>query len=121
MMAGHGARVGYSLGTNVNSPIFHVPTLNFGHGAGAYACTKWLPGRCIHTVFSSGAVHCFYSLLSSCFKMTSGRAKWSNYELSHLSGTQGVNAAPVSASTKVLVPEHQVWAVPYFNMKGFAL
>ena len=43
--------------------------------------------------------------------MTSGGAKWSNYELSHISGTQGVNAAAVSAGTKVLVPEHQVWAV----------
>ena len=53
--------------------------------------------------------------------MTCGRANWSNYKLSHISGTQGVNAAPVSAGTKVLVPEHQVWAVPYFNMKGFAL
>ena len=68
-----------------------------------------------------GQFPALYSLLSSCFKMTSGRAKWSNYELSHISGTQGVNAAPVSAGTKVLVPEHQVWAVPYFHMKGFAL
>ena len=53
--------------------------------------------------------------------MASDRTKWSTYVDSHISGTQGVNAAPVSASTKVLVPEHQVWAVPYFHMKGFAL
>ena len=30
----HGARVRYSLGTNVNAPFFQVPTLEFGHGAG---------------------------------------------------------------------------------------
>ena len=30
----HGARVRYSLGTNVNTPFFQVPTLEFGHGAG---------------------------------------------------------------------------------------
>ena len=68
MMAGHGARVRYSLGTNVNSPIFHVPALNFGHGAGAYACTKWLPGTCIHTVFSSGAVYCFVVIAKLLFQ-----------------------------------------------------
>ena len=68
MMAGHGARVRYSLGTNVNSPIFHVPALNFEHGAGAYACTKWLLGRCIHTVFSSGAVPCFVLIAKLMFQ-----------------------------------------------------
>ena len=30
-----GAWVWYSLGTNVNTPFFQVPTLEFGHGAGA--------------------------------------------------------------------------------------
>ena len=28
-----GAWVWYSLGTNVNTPFFQVPTLEFGHGA----------------------------------------------------------------------------------------
>ena len=39
LVPGHGARVRYSLGTNVNTPFFQVPTLEFGHSAGA-----WLQG-----------------------------------------------------------------------------
>ena len=35
LVPGHGARVRYSLGTNVNTPFFQVPTLELGHGAGA--------------------------------------------------------------------------------------
>ena len=35
LVPGHGARVRYSLGTNVNTPFFQVPTPEFGHGAGA--------------------------------------------------------------------------------------
>ena len=35
LVPGHGARARYSLGSNVNTPIFQVPTLEFGHGAGA--------------------------------------------------------------------------------------
>ena len=31
----HGARIQYSVGTNVNTSSFQVPTLEFGHGAGA--------------------------------------------------------------------------------------
>ena len=34
-MPAHGARVRYSLGTNVNTPFFQVPTLEFGHNTGA--------------------------------------------------------------------------------------
>ena len=34
-MPGRGAQVRYSLGTNVNTPFFQVPTLEFGRGAGA--------------------------------------------------------------------------------------
>ena len=30
-----GTQIQYSLGTNVNAPFFQVPTLEFGHGAGA--------------------------------------------------------------------------------------
>ena len=51
----------------------------------------------VHNVFvSSGAVHSFvlYSLLSSCFKMASEKAKWSDYPHSYISGTQGVNTTP---------------------------
>ena len=34
LVPGHGARVRYSLGTNVNTPFFpSIPTLEFGHGA----------------------------------------------------------------------------------------
>ena len=68
MVAGHGALVRYSLGTNVNSPIFHVPMLKFGYGAGAYAGSKWLPRPCIHTVFSSGAVPCFVLIANLMFQ-----------------------------------------------------
>ena len=36
LVPGHGARVRYSLGTNVNTLIFSsIPTLEFGQGAGA--------------------------------------------------------------------------------------
>ena len=38
-----------------------------------------------------GKCRALYSLLSSCFKMTSDRAKWSNYVYSYISSTQGVN------------------------------
>ena len=34
------------------------------------------------------------------------------YTVSHISGTQSVNATPFCAGTQVLVPEHQVWAAP---------
>ena len=34
MVPGHGARVWYSLGTNVNTPFFQVPKLEFGQSAG---------------------------------------------------------------------------------------
>ena len=33
-LPGHGARVWYSLSTNVNTPFFQVPKQEFGHGAG---------------------------------------------------------------------------------------
>ena len=54
------------------------------------------PGPRVHTVFvSSVAFHCFVlAVITSCFKMASERATWSNYVQtvhSHLSGTQGVN------------------------------
>ena len=35
LVLGHSAHVRYSLGTNVNTPFFQVPTPEFGHGAGA--------------------------------------------------------------------------------------
>ena len=47
------------------------------------SCTraqKWTPGPRVHTIFvSSGPSTALVSLLSSCFKMASDRAKWSNY------------------------------------------
>ena len=55
---GTGARVRYSLGTNVNTPFFQVPALEFGRGADAgRPCTralKWAPGTRVH-VFSLGS------------------------------------------------------------------
>ena len=55
---GTGARVRYSLGTNVNTPFFQVPALEFGRGADvARLCTralKWTPGTRVH-VFSLGS------------------------------------------------------------------
>ena len=35
LVSGHGARVRYLLGTNVNTAFFQVPTLEFRQGAGA--------------------------------------------------------------------------------------
>ena len=33
LVPGRNARVWYSLGTNLNTPLIQVPTLEFGHGA----------------------------------------------------------------------------------------
>ena len=56
--SGTGARVRYSLDTNVNTLFFQVPALEFGRGAdSARPCTralKWAPGSCVH-VFSVGS------------------------------------------------------------------
>ena len=46
----------------------------------------------------------FYLLLSSCFKMASYRAKWSNYVHSHISSIQGVNTTRSCAGTHALFP-----------------
>ena len=85
----------------------------------SWPCTrakKWAPGTCVHTIFvGSGKATAFFSLLSSCFKMASDRAKWGNYIHSHISGTQSVNTAPFIAGTQVLVPEHQLWTAPMFS------
>ena len=97
-----GAWVWYSLGTNVNTPFFQVPTLEFGHGAVAWAqgLTKWTPGCHVHTTFvSCGQSTALFSLLSSCFKLDSDRAKCSTYVHSHKLGTQSVNTTPFCAST----------------------
>ena len=39
---GHGARVRYSVGINVNTPFFQVPTQEFGHDDGAGARVQGL-------------------------------------------------------------------------------
>ena len=68
----------------------------------------------MNTIFAgSGQSTALFSLLSACFKMASDRAKWSNYEHSHISGTQSVNTAPFCAGTQALVPEHQLRTVTY--------
>ena len=59
----------------------------------------------MYSVFaSSGAVHSFvlYSLLSSCFKMASEKAKWSDHLHSYISGTQCVNTTPFCVVTPAL-------------------
>ena len=67
----------------------------------------------MHTIFvSSGQSTALFSLLSSCLKMASDRAKWGNYVHRHISGTQSVNTTPCCAGTQALVPEHQVWTAP---------
>ena len=58
----------------------------------------------------SNALH---SLLSSCFKMASAKARWSNYVHSHTKyGFQGVKTTPFSAGTQAVVPQHQLWTAP---------
>ena len=67
MVPGHGARVRYSLGTNVKTLFFLVPEPEFGHGAGAeykvetlYSGTKVGTGVPVCTpFFSSVAVQGF--------------------------------------------------------------
>ena len=55
----------------------------------------------------SRVIHCFYSLLSSSFKMASNRAKWSKNAHSYISGTQGVWYSRC-ANTQALVVGHQM-------------
>ena len=46
----------------------------------------------MHTIFvRSGQSTALFSVLSSCFKMASDRAKWSNDVHSHIWGTQSVS------------------------------
>ena len=111
---GHSARVRYLLCTNVNTPFFQVPTIEFGHrdGARARPCTRPNVGvgsLCPHNFCKFWQSTTLFSLLSSCFKMACDRAKWSNYVHSHISDTQGVNTTPFCACTQTLVPGHQVW------------
>ena len=112
-MPGHGAQVRYSLGTNVNTTFFQVPTLEFGRGAGAREQDLDLVlGRGhrvpVRTQFLFRQSTALFSLLGSCFKMASDWAKWSSYVHSLISDTQSVNTAPFCAGTQALVPEHQV-------------
>ena len=111
---GHGARVRYSLGTNVSTPFFQVPTLELGHGHGARVSTRLRP--CTRV--------CLFSLLSSGFKMASDRAKRINYVQGHVPGTQSVNTTPFCAGVTVicvspwLVPEQQSVNRPSLNSVG---
>ena len=60
----HGARARFSLGTNVNTPFFQVPTPEFGHGqykvetlySGTKVGTDILGTQCLNTApFCAGA------------------------------------------------------------------
>ena len=68
----------------------------------------------MHTIFvRSGQSTALFSVLSSCLKMASDRAKWSNDVHSHISGTQRVTTTPFCAGTQAFVPEQQVWTALY--------
>ena len=64
---------------------------------------------CVHRDVTSEAVQCFALAFSSCFKMSSDKARWSNYVHSHTNGFKGVKTTPFSAGTQAVVPQHQVW------------
>ena len=107
----------------MNTLFFQVPTLEFGHGAGARVQSLDLvlghkSGHRVpmHTIFvGSGQSKALFALLSSCFKMASDSANWSNYVHSHISGTQSVNTTPFRL-TKYLSPEaNWLWWIPSFN------
>ena len=117
-MPGHGARVRYSLGTNVKTLFFLVPELEFGHGAGARVQGRdlVLGHKSGHRVpvctplFSSVAVQGFVIVAKLMFFK-----KW------RLTGRNGVtlyavayrvNATPFCAGTQALVPGFQVWTAP---------
>ena len=63
-------------------------------------------------LFVLGLSTAVYSLLSSCLKMASDKAKWSNYIQNHISGTKSVNTKPFCAGIQALIPEYQVWTSP---------
>ena len=94
-------------------PRYRCPSTRSTRSRPCTRAHKWALGPCVHTIFvSAGQSTALFSLLSSCFKMASDRAKWSNYVHSHISGTQSVNTTPFCASTQALVPNHQVWISP---------
>ena len=63
----------------------------------------------MHTIFvRSGQFTALFSVLSSCFRMASDRAKWSNDVHSHISGTQSVTTIPFCAGGQSFDPENQV-------------
>ena len=120
------ALVRYSLGTNVNTPLCQVPTLEFGHGPrGArvqglqgvdlvlgHISGHWVP-VCTQFLLVSGSP----LLCSRCYKVHV--SKWrltrrngvTMYTVK-ISGTESVNTTPFCASTQALVPNHQVWISP---------
>lgn len=55
----------------------------------------------------------FVLAFSSCFKMASDKARWSNYVHSHTKyGFKGMKTTQFSAGTQAVVPGHQVWTAP---------
>ena len=117
-----GAQVQSSLGTNANAPFFFSSTPARIRARCRCPSTrsrpcswaqKWELGPCLHTIFvSSGQSTALLLLLSSCFKMESNGAKWSNYVHSHISGTLSGSTAPFRAGTQALVPKHLVRTAP---------
>ena len=101
LVPGHGARVRYSLGINVNtlfSRYTHarIRTRCRCQSTRSTTCTraqKWTPGPCVHTVVTSSVtVHRFVIVAKLTFLMASDKEKWSNYVHSCISGTHGTHA-----------------------------
>ena len=68
LIPGHGARVRFLLGTNVNTLFFQVTKLH------------WIQVLvCRPSLLVLGQSTALFSLLCSCLKMASNRAKWSSY------------------------------------------
>ena len=90
-----GAKVRYSLGTNVKHTHarirvrFRCPGTRHKRGHRAPVCTR----LCNHC-----KAHVFF------LKLRLTRGKWSNYVHSYISGTHGVNSTPLWAGTKAMIP-----------------
>ena len=87
LVPGHGVQVRYPLGTNVNTLFFQAYPRNSGtvpvpkcKVSILYSNTKVDTVSLWAAIFvSSGYSTALFSLLSSCFKTESDRAKWNDY------------------------------------------
>ena len=106
------------LGSSVNTPIFQVPTWEFGFGNGARAqstrpCTRavnWAQGFCVNT-FCVGSLNALPTI-SQCSRFTECE------DIFRL-GTVCLNTSPFCAGARALVPGHQVWTL--HDVRGWLL